>query len=111
MNLKEKEIVFWSDYIESSYHKNEVSLYIPKSLRAIIEGEQISGRNYQNVKIVLLEDKITIAFKNCKNLTSNGTECNSHIGVLLGCIKSNEINISCCQKLSIYDECILTFDL
>ena len=111
MNVNTNEVVFWAKYLKSSFQAKDNFSTIPNILHRIIDGERIVGREYQDIKINIEENKISLTVFDCKNHRESGTECNSHIGILIGSIESCGYCVSDYQKVTANENCFLTFEL
>ena len=111
MKLNKNEISFWADYFKSSFQKRNNSSNFSDIITQIIDSERIAGREYQNIKINVEEKKIALTIFDYKNHKESGTECNSHIGLLVGSIESCGSCVSDYQKANANENCFLTFEL
>jgi len=111
INIDVIEIGFWSKYIESGDQKHKNFNDLPNLLNAVIVGEQISGKLYRDIKIKTDKDEIIITIPSCEYSNKTGTECNAHIGVLLGSMRSKGIKVNRFEKRKLKRACILNFYL
>jgi len=111
INLNKNEVSFWANYFKASLQQKDNFSTVSKIIKRIIDGERIAGREYQDIKINVEEKKISLTILNCKNHKESGTECNSHIGILVGSIESCGYCVSNYQKSNTNENCFLTFEL